>query len=250
MPISRDDCLGLDAADPLASLRQRFLLPPDVIYLDGNSLGALPSATPARLSQVIERDWGDGLIRSWNEAGWIDAPRRVGAKIARLIGADDDEVICADSTSINLFKALACALRLQSRANPSRRVILTERGNFPTDLYIAQGLIDLSAGGHQLLSVDAAELPAALAAHRDLVAVLMLTHVNYQTGAMHDLNALTAQAHAAGALTVWDFAHSAGAVPKRSVRRSITAWVRAISGSKINICASGSALSVRATASR
>ena len=213
MPISRDDCLGLDAADPLAALRQRFLLPPDVIYLDGNSLGALPSATPARLSQVIEHEWGDGLIRSWHEAGWIDAPRRVGAKIARLIGAADDEVICADSTSINLFKALACALRLQSRANPSRRVILTERGNFPTDLYIAQGLIDLSGGGHQLLSVDTAELPAALAAHRDQVAVLMLTHVNFQTGAMHDLNALTAQAHATGALTVWDFAHSAGAVP-------------------------------------
>jgi kynureninase len=213
MPISRDDCLALDAADPLAALRQRFLLPADVIYLDGNSLGALPRATPARLSQVIEREWGDGLIRSWGEAGWIDAPRRVGARIARLIGAADDEVICADSTSINLFKALACALRLQRRSDPSRRLILTERGNFPTDLYIAQGLIDLSGSDHQLLQVDAADLPAALAAHRGQLAVLMLTHVNFQTGAMHDLNALTAQAHAAGALTVWDLAHSAGAVP-------------------------------------
>ena len=213
MPISRDDCLALDAADPLAALRQRFLLPSDVIYLDGNSLGALPSATPARLSQVIEHEWGDGLIRSWNQAGWIDMPRRVGAKIARLIGAADDEVICADSTSINLFKALACALRLQARSAPSRRLILTERGNFPTDLYIAQGLIDLTGGGHQLLAVDAAELPAALVAHREQVALLMLTHVNFQTGAMHDLTSLTAQAHAAGALALWDFAHSAGAVP-------------------------------------
>lgn len=213
MPISRDDCLALDAADPLAALRQRFLLPSDVIYLDGNSLGALPGVTPARLSQVIQREWGDGLIRSWNEAGWIDAPRRLGAKIARLIGAADDEVICADSTSINLFKALACALRLQSRTDPARLVILTERGNFPTDLYIAQGLIDLTGGSHRLVAVDAAELPAALIAHREEVAVLMLTHVNFQTGAMHDLASLTARARAAGALTLWDFAHSAGAVP-------------------------------------
>jgi kynureninase len=213
MTLTRDDCLARDAADPLAPLRQRFALPADLIYLDGNSLGALPRATAERVAQVIEREWGNGLIRAWNDAGWIEAPRRVGARIARLIGAHDDEVICADSTSINLFKALACALRLQRRADPARRVILTERGNFPTDLYIAQGLIDLSGGGHELVQVAAAELPAAIAAHAPRLAVLMLTHVNFQTGAMHDLAALTAQAHAAGALTLWDFAHSAGAVP-------------------------------------
>ncbi|HQR22698.1 MAG TPA: kynureninase [Burkholderiaceae bacterium] len=194
--------------------RQAFALPPDVIYLDGNSLGALPRATPARVRDVVEREWGDGLIRSWNDAHWIDYPRRVGAKIARLVGAPADEVICADSTSVNLFKVLAAALRLM-RGRPQvstsgRRVILTERGNFPTDLYIAQGLGRLLDDAYELKQVGFDEVADSIDA---TVAVVLLTQVNYRTGAMHDLAALTARAHAAGALTIWDLSHSAGAVP-------------------------------------
>jgi kynureninase len=212
--MTRDEALALDAADPLAVHRQAFALPDGVIYLDGNSLGALPRATPARVREVVEREWGDGLIRSWNDAHWIDFPRRVGAKIARLIGAHADEVICADSTSVNLFKVLAAALRLVHRrpqvSTRGRRIILTERGNFPTDLYIAQGLGRLLGDAYELKQVGCDEIADAI---DPTVAVLLLTQVNYRTGAMHDLAALTANAHAAGALTVWDLSHSAGAVP-------------------------------------
>jgi kynureninase len=215
--LTREDCLARDATDPLAAHRESFAMPPDVIYLDGNSLGALPHGTSARIADVVEREWGDGLIRSWNTAGWIDAPRRVGAKIARLIGAHDDEVICADTTSLNLFKVLACALRLQrartQAGDPARRVVLSERSNFPTDLYMAQGLIDLLGADHELQLVDAREIDAVIDTLGPRLAVLMLTHVNYQTGAMHDMAALTQRAHAAGALAIWDLAHSAGAVP-------------------------------------
>jgi kynureninase len=198
---------ALDAADPLAALREHFHLPDDLIYLDGNSLGPPPKATVTRLAQVVEREWGAGLVRSWNSAGWIDLPRRVGDKIAQLIGAPPGTVIVADSTSVNLFKVLAAALRLR----PERRVIVSERDNFPTDLYMAQGLIDLLGGQHELRLVDTAEaIPAALAAD---TAVLLLTEVNYRTGRLHDMAALTAQTHACGALTIWDLAHSAGALP-------------------------------------
>jgi kynureninase len=212
--MTRNDLLALDAADPLAGARASFVLPDGVIYLDGNSLGAMPLAAAARLAEVAQREWAQGLIRSWNDAGWIDAPRRVGAKIAQLIGAHADEVICADSTSINLFKVLACALRLQGErprfAATDRVVILTERGNFPTDLYIAQGLADLLGNRWQLRQVDAGEI----AYHIDeTTAVLMLTQVNYRSGAMHDMEGLTRQAQYAGALTIWDLAHSAGALP-------------------------------------
>jgi kynureninase len=177
-----------------------------VIYLDGNSLGALPKTTLARLGEVVTREWGEGLIRSWNTADWIDMPRRVGDKIARVIGAKAGEVIVADSTSINLFKVLAAALKLK----PGRRVILSEPDNFPTDLYMAQGLIELLGGRHELVLKPAHELAAAI--DKD-VAVVMLTHVNYGTGAMHDMAALTALAHERGALVIWDLAHSAGAMP-------------------------------------
>lgn len=205
-----DDCRHLDAQDPLAALRGQFTLPEGVIYLDGNSLGVLPKATPARIAEVVAKEWGEGLIRSWNTAGWFDLPQRLGDKLARLIGAAPGEVVCTDSTSVNLYKVLFAALSQvkQDAASASRRVVLSERSNFPTDLYIAESLC--RERGFTLKLIDAAELPAAIDSQ---VAVLMLTHVNYRTGAMHDMNALTAAAHAAGALTVWDLAHSAGAVP-------------------------------------
>jgi kynureninase len=214
MTLTRDEAIALDAADPLAVHRQAFALAPGVIYLDGNSLGALPRATSARVREVVEREWGEGLIRSWNDAHWTDAPRRVGAKIARLIGARADEVICTDSTSVNLFKVLATALALigvrPQVSTQARRVILSERGNFPTDLYIAQALAQLHGGAYELRLVEFEDVAQAI---DPTVAVVMLTHVNYRTGAMHDLPALTARAREAGALTIWDLAHSAGAVP-------------------------------------
>jgi len=202
-----DDCRALDAQDPLHSLREQFLLPEGVIYLDGNSLGVLPKAAPARIAAAVTKQWGDGLIRSWNSAGWFDLPQRLGDKVARLIGAAPGEVVCTDSTSINLYKVLFAALSAMQASG--RRVVVSERSNFPTDLYIAQSLC--RERGFTLRLVDAPdELPAALTAE---VAVLMLTHVNYRTGAMHDMAALTKAAHDAGALAVWDLAHSAGAVP-------------------------------------
>ncbi len=202
------DCVALDAQDPLRELRQLFTMPEGVIYLDGNSLGALPTATAARVAQAVKDEWGQGLIRSWNSAGWFEMPRRLGDKIALLIGAQPGEVIATDSTSVNLYKVLSAARRVASQDAPARKVIVSERTNFPTDLYIAQALC--KEHGLRLELVDEARIPAALT---DQVAVLMLTHVNYRTGAMHDMAAVTRAAHETGALTVWDLAHSAGAVP-------------------------------------
>jgi kynureninase len=206
MGVDRSFFEALDQADPLAPLRERFLLPHGVIYLDGNSLGALPRGTPGRLARVVEQEWGGDLITSWNRHQWIQAPQRIGDKIARLIGARPGEVVVAESTSINLFKVLAVALKMR----PARRVIVSEAGNFPTDLYMAEGLTKLMDQGHVLRLVEAGQLARAL--DHD-VAALMLTHVNFRTGAMHDMPGLTAAAHAAGALAIWDLAHSAGAVP-------------------------------------
>ena len=208
---SRAECERLDAADPLGAHRARFLLPAGLIYLDGNSLGPLPASTAQRVAAVVTQEWGDGLIGSWNNAGWIDLPQRVGAKIASLIGAHDDEVVAADSTSVNLFKVLAAALRL----NPDRRTILSERGNFPTDLYVAQGLIATLGRGYRLELVERGEIERALSdesSGRD-VAVAMLTQVDYRLGSRLDLARITTLAHRAGALTIWDLAHSAGAFP-------------------------------------
>jgi kynureninase len=205
---TREQYAGLDAADPLAPLRQLFELPAELIYLDGNSLGTLPKATADRVQRAVRDEWGRGLITSWNHAGWIDLPRRIGDKIARLVGAAPGELVVADSTSINLFKVLSATLSLQRRHDDHRRVIVSERSNFPTDLYIAQSIA--SAHGCELRLVDAEHLGGTL---DDTVAVLMLTQVNYRTGHLHDMAALTSAAHACGALTVWDLAHSAGAVP-------------------------------------
>ncbi len=206
--MTREDCLALDAADTLAPLRGLFDLPPELIYLDGNSLGVLPRATAARVQQVVRQEWGQGLIQSWNTAGWIDLPRRVGNKIAPLVGAGANELMVADSTSVNLFKVLSAASRIVRQDSPQRRVIVSERSNFPTDLYIAEGLC--RELGWQLVLLPPDEIAARLQGD---VALLMLTHVNYRSGRMHDMAALTALAHAAGALAVWDLAHSAGAVP-------------------------------------
>ncbi|MCW7536428.1 kynureninase [Aquabacterium sp. A7-Y] len=205
---TRDACLALDRADPLAPLRELFELPEGTLYLDGNSLGVLPRATPARVHQVVLQEWGRDLIKSWNSAGWIDLPARVGDKIARLIGAAQGEVVVADSTSVNLYKVLMAAGRLQRDRAPARRVLLSERSNFPTDLYIAESVCE--ALGWTLALVEPDEIEASL---DDQLAVLMLTHVNYRSGRMHDMDRLTRRAHAAGALVVWDLCHSAGAVP-------------------------------------
>ena len=207
--ITADDCRQRDAQDPLGPLRALFDLPEGQIYLDGNSLGALPRAVPARVADVVAREWGCDLIQSWNSAGWFELPRRVGDKIAPLIGAAAGEVVAVDTTSINLFKCLSAALSIQEQsAQSGRRVIVSERSNFPTDLYIAEALC--RERGYALKLVDAQDIGASLSPD---VAVLMLTHVNYRTGAMHDMAAVTRAAHAAGALMVWDLAHSAGAVP-------------------------------------
>ena len=204
--MDRAQAQALDGDDPLADFRARFSLPEGVIYLDGNSLGPLPRATPARLAEVIAAEWGRGLIRSWNDAGWMDLPARIGDRIAGLLGAAPGSVLVADSTSVNLFKLLAAALALR----PERREIVTEADNFPTDVYVASGLADLLGRGHGVRRVAAGEIAGALGPQ---TAVLMLTHVNYRTGAMHDMAALTRAAHAAGAVVLWDLAHSAGAVP-------------------------------------
>ncbi|QGZ53881.1 kynureninase [Paraburkholderia acidiphila] len=207
----RNEALAADRADPLAALREQFTLAAGTIYLDGNSLGVPPSASAARAQAVIGGEWGEGLIRSWNTAGWFAMPKRLGNKLAKLIGAADDEVVVTDTISINLFKALSAALRVQNARDPKRRVIVSERSNFPSDLYIAQGLIEQLDRGYELRLVDdPAELPAAI---REDVAVAMITHVNYRTGEMHDMHALTEHIHAQGALALWDLAHSAGAVP-------------------------------------
>ena len=206
--ITLQDCQQRDEADPLKGLRTLFAIPPGVIYLDGNSLGVMPKAAAARATEVITQEWGTGLIRSWNTAGWFNLPQRLGNMIAPLIGAGQDEVVVTDSTSINLFKVLSAALSITAQDTPQRRVIVSERSNFPTDLYIAEGLC--KERGYTLKLVEPEEISAALNGD---VAVLMLTHVNYRTGAMHDMTAVTAAAHAVGALVVWDLAHSAGAVP-------------------------------------
>jgi len=195
-----------DAADLLGRFRDRFDLPPAVIYLDGNSLGALPRRTAARLAELVAVEWGRDLITSWNRHRWIDLPRQVGDKIARLIGADPGEVLVADSTSVNLFKLLSAALDLV----PGRSIVLSDTGNFPTDLYVAQGLLGLRGNAPTLRMVDEA---AVIDAIDDRTAVVMLTHVNYRTGRLHDMAAITEAAHRAGALVLWDLAHSAGAMP-------------------------------------
>ncbi len=204
--LTRETLGNRDQADPLAATRDAFSLPPGVIYLDGNSLGAMPKATAARVTDLVTRQWGTDLIRSWNTHDWIGAAARIGAKIAPLVGANTDEVIVADSTSVNLFKLACGALSLR----PGRRVILTEPGNFPTDLYILQGLERLLGGRAEVKVRDREDLPGAIDGD---TAAVVLTHVHYKTGECWPMAEITARAHADGAVALWDLSHSAGALP-------------------------------------
>nr|WP_255547977.1 kynureninase [Erythrobacter ani] len=199
-----DRARELDAADPLAKYRVHFILPDGLIYLDGNSLGALPSATPAVMQRVIQQEWGEGLIRSWNDADWFEMAARIGGKIAPLIGAEPQEVIACDTVSVNLFKLIAAALQMR----PGRKIILSEPGNFPTDIYMIEGLERQGLATQRLASRE--DVPTAL---DEDVALLMLTHAHYKTGELFDMAALTKAAHEVGALVLWDLSHSTGAMP-------------------------------------
>ncbi len=209
MTLSHADCVARDRADPLAYARKRFSVPENVVYLDGNSLGALPVATISRLNETLQREWGEGLIRSWNNADWVTLPQRVGAAIAGLLGASADEIVAADSTSVNIFKLLAGALALASKQDPARRVILSERGNFPTDLYVAQGIVESFGGGYKLRLVDG-DIENAFDDH---TAIALITQVDYCTGRLHNMKRLNDAARRAGTRILWDLSHSAGAVP-------------------------------------
>src|ERR1051325_9917602 len=203
MSFTLAEARAADAADPLRAIRERFHLPEGLVYLDGNSLGPLPKAAMARLQQMVVEEWGEELIRSWNSRGWIDAPQRIGAKLAPLLGAGPDDVIVTDSTSVNLFKLLVAAARLSDRP-----VLLSEAGNFHTDLHIASGVADLL--GLRLEIAPRDEIERRIGPETNL---LLLTHVHYKTAERFDMARLTARAKEAGALTVWDLSHSAGAVP-------------------------------------
>jgi kynureninase len=204
-PDNLDEVRALDMADPLRHFRARFSLPEDVVYLDGNSLGALPHASFARLTETVQAHWGQDLIRSWRIHGWVDAPQRVGDRIANLIGAAPGEVIVSDSTSANLYKLIHAALVSQ----PGRSVVLSEPGNFPTDLYAAEGAIRSLGGRHILRLASADQLMAAI---DEDTAIVLLTHVHYKSAAIHDMRALSDAARGAGALTLWDLSHSVGVV--------------------------------------
>jgi kynureninase len=201
---ARREAAELDARDPMAAVRDRFAVPEGLVYLDGNSLGALPVAVPTVVDDVVRRQWGRDLITSWNEHDWWDAPRRVGAQVAALVGAAADEVIVADSTSVDLFKVLVAAARLR----PGRGTLVIEPGNFPADLYIADSVAELL--GLTVRRVDPREVGSVL---DDDVAVVSFAHVDYRTGRAYDMAGITAAVHEAGALAVWDLSHSAGALP-------------------------------------
>jgi kynureninase len=201
--VTLEEARTLDSADPLAFARERFRLPENTIYLDGNSLGALPVATAERLRATVEHQWGGDLIASWTRHGWIDLPQRVAGKLAPIVGTRPNELLIADSTSVSLFKTLSAAVR----ARPGRKTILTAQGNFPTDLYVAQGIADML--GLTLRAVPPEQVAGAV---DEDTAVATLTHVDYRSAARHDIAAVNAGAHRAGALTIWDLSHSAGAV--------------------------------------
>ena len=198
-----EEAQHLDADDPLVFAREQFRLPRGIIYLDGNSLGALPAAAPAALAQTAEGQWGNDLIASWNKHCWIDWPMRIAAKLAPIVGAKPNELLIADSTSVCLFKLLAAA----AHARPGRKAILSQKRNFPTDLYVAEGLADML--GLSLKAVEPSDIIGAISSD---TAVVTLTHVDYRGGSIHDMRAINHAARVAGALVVWDLSHSAGAI--------------------------------------
>lgn len=204
--ISRADCEVLDRKDPFRAHRERFHIPEGIIYLDGNSLGLMPKSAPARVADAVSRQWGEDLITSWNKNGWFHLPRLIGDKISRLIGGGAGNVIVADTISVNLFKVLTGALALKRE----RKVILSDSGNFPSDLYVAQGLNRFLADGRELKVVAPEEVAEAIT---EGIAVAMITEVDYRTARRHDMRAITKLAHDKGCLVIWDLAHSAGAVP-------------------------------------
>jgi len=205
--LTRDDCAALDRADPIAHLRDAFRLPEGIIYLDGNSLGALPEATVGLLARTVEREWGEGLIRSWGEAQWFTLPQRLGDRLGALIGAAPGQTLVCDGTSLNLYKALKAAIALR----PGRRVIVSELDSFPTDLYMLEGATEgLPGYSTRLLGRDGDDIAALIDGD---VAAVLLSSVNYRTGALLDMEAITRLAHQAGALVIWDLCHSAGVVP-------------------------------------
>ncbi len=203
---TRDDLVQLDNNDPLAPFRAEFFLPDGIIYLNGNSLGAMPLAAAERARRVVEHEWAEGLIGSMNTAGWYELPATLGRKIAPLVGAKPNEVVLTDSAGINLYKALAAALHIQ----PERRVVVMEGSNFPTDNYMVQGLLSQLGDGYSIRFAEADEIMAAI---DEDVAAICITHVHYKSGHIHDMAAITARAHAVGAAAVWDLCHSAGAMP-------------------------------------
>ncbi len=208
--ITFEQCQQWDAEDELANLKSQFDLPQGVIYLDGNSLGAKPIKSMDCAQQVINQQWGTDLINSWNKAGWWDLPVRLGNKIGQLVGARENETVVTDTTSMNLFKVLATAIGIQQQ-HPTRKTIIAERDSFPTDLYMIEGFMALINQGYKLQLIDQPEdLPQYL---DEQTAVVVLSHVNYRTGYLHDMAAVNQAAHAQGALIIWDLCHSIGAVP-------------------------------------
>lgn len=206
----RERAAALDAVDPLAARRDLFALDDDTVYLDGNSLGALPAHVPARVADVVQRQWGELRIRSWTESGWWTAPERIGDRIAPLVGAAPGQVVVGDSTSVNVFKAVVAGVRLGS-SDPRRTDVVVDATTFPTDGYVAESAARLT--GHRIVPVDPADPAALRAALGPTTAVVLLNHVDFRSGRLHDLPALTAAVHDAGAVVVWDLCHSAGALP-------------------------------------
>jgi|TARA_R110002096_G_scaffold428927_1_gene641215 kynureninase len=206
MPLTREDFVALDNDDVLAPFADEFHIPDGMIYFDGNSLGAMPKAAKARALEVIEKEWGTDLIKSWNKAGWFNLVEKLGDKTATLIGADKGEVIYADATGLNVYKLVAAALEMR----PDRKVIVMEGSNFPTDNYMVQGLIKQLGRGHEIRFAEDGDILDAI---DDDVACVCLTHVHYKTGHLHDMAAITKKTHDVGALVVWDLCHSAGALP-------------------------------------
>lgn len=209
--ITLEQCQAWDQADELAALREQFDVPEGTIYLDGNSLGAMPKNAVVRAQTVVQREWGSGLINSWNTADWWHLPTRLGDRLAGLVGAEAGEVVVTDTTSINLFKVLAAAVRMQQATDPGRTVIVAERDAFPTDLYVIQGFVESFGQGCTLeLIDDPADLQTAVTRQ---TAAVVLSHVNYRTGYLYDMPSVNDLVHGNDALVVWDLCHSAGAVP-------------------------------------